>query len=142
MNVEYYFSFLEHKDVMSIDYFYRVEKYVELRKNNITKSIDRTEFYTLRIGLPEWSEKYGKEIFLERITREELINLGKMADEFCELSIQEYNKYIKNETIICPKCKKEQPLLKAFIKYDEFNDNIYRCIKCNAKFQENGVDLL
>lgn len=89
------YSFIELKDSSSLDmeYFYKIEKRITYVKQQEEAEYNRIEEYTLIIGQNESEEEfYGKSVFLNNLTKMDLISLMNIADEFCKIAIDDYNK--------------------------------------------------
>lgn len=140
------YSFIELNDSFNFDmeYFYKIEKHITYVKQSSQNEFKRYEKYSLIIGQNEKNkegydngEDFGKSIFINYLTKEDLERLSKTAQGFCKLAIDEYNKELKERKIKCPKCNEVQSYLNSLVNVDEeTHDYNFKCFSCNNEFTD------
>lgn len=96
----YTFVVLEDAFNFNHEYFYKIERTITYVKRSLDNKFERYEEFDLTIGesIPsENSQAFGKSIFIKNLTREDILYLKSIAEEFCKCAIEDYNKCIKNK---------------------------------------------
>lgn len=143
----YSFTELEDSFGMNAEYFYKIEKIITYVKQMDSKEYKRDEEYTLSIGRHAYNkegysngEDFGQSVFIKYLTRDDLLNLRKVAEEFCDKAVKDYNEGLKEFKIKCPKCEKHQLYLNALVKNkeeDDPRDCRLKCVKCGFMFTDD-----
>lgn len=141
------YSFVELNDSFNfnMEYFYKIEKHITYVKQSNQEEFKRYEEYILTIGQHEKNkegydngEDFGKSVFIKYLTKEDLERLSKTAQEFCKVSIEDYNKELKERKIKCPKCNEVQSYLTSLVNVDdETHDYNFKCSSCNNEFTDD-----
>ena len=140
------YNFVTLKDDfdMDMEYFYKIERLITYVKQSEEEEFKRHEEYTLTVGknVPNKEhysdgEPYGEQIFIQYLTKEDLLRLKQTALDFCQVAIDEYNKWLKQDKIKCPKCGEKQLYLDSLIEENEFGTTSFKCIKCKHDFTDD-----
>ena len=138
----YNFTVLEDLYDMNMEYFYKIERSITYVKQRHEEDFKRYEEFTLTIGqnIPNKEgysngEDFGKSVYIKYLTREDMLNIKKIAENFCKYAIEDYNEYLKRYKIKCPKCEVHQLYLESLLP--QSSDSHYEefiCTQCGYEF--------
>lgn len=141
----YNFIVLDDSFNMDIEYFYKIERTITYVKQSGETEFKKYEEFTLTIGknAPNKEgysngEDFGQSVYIKYLTREDMLNLKKTAEDFCKCAIDNYNKELKKYKIKCPKCGEHQLYLESLLPENEESYNKeFKCIKCGHEFDDD-----
>lgn len=122
------------------EYFYRFERndyYVTQDENN--EPFEHTTYYSIFIGKGHKRKEYGNMVYIDNLSKEQLLQFKKVAQDFLKSAIEEENFRITEQKLKCPNCEK---IFKAQGNniHDEYNDWIFKCPNCNTIINEEELD--
>lgn len=141
----YNFIVLDDSFNMDIEYFYKIERTITYIKQRYEDDFKRYEEFTLTIGqnAPNKEgysngEDFGQSIYIKYLTREDILNIKKTAEDFCKCAIEVYNKELKKYKIKCPKCEEHQLYLDCLLPDNEESyTEEFKCTKCGHEFNSD-----
>ena len=140
----YNFIVLDDSFNMDMEYFYKIERTITYIKQRDENEFKRYEEFTLTIGQNASNKKgysngenFGQSVFIKYLTREDMLNIKKVAEDFCKCAIDDYNEELKKYKIKCPKCKEHQLYLECLLPSDEIFGREFKCTKCGYEFGDD-----
>lgn len=132
-------------DFANCEYFYKIERY-----DTSVKKMDEDEYknfstYTISIGKgynnagQSSNKRNGMIIYLDKLTKEELLDFKMFCLDFVNSAIEEYNNIVKSTKLKCPYCNKKFNLCGTNLK-NEYNDYMYKCSHCGKIIDEDEWD--
>lgn len=141
------YNFIELNDSFNMDmeYFYKIERTITYVKQQEETELKKYEDFTLTIGKSEPNkdgysngEFFGRSVYIKYLTRDDLLNLKKTAEDFCKCAIDDYNNGLKKHKIKCPKCGEHQLYLDSLLpENNESYNEEFKCISCGHEFNDN-----
>lgn len=129
-------------DSFNCEYFYKIERYdTSIKKRDEEKYKTYTN-YTMSIGegynnvCQSANKRNGVIVYIDRLTKEELLEFKNVCLDFVNSAIEEYNNIIKSTKLKCPYCSKKFNLCGTNLK-DKYNDYKYKCSNCGETIDEN-----
>lgn len=129
------------EDFVDAEYWFKIERYDYSVKQSYNEFYNYNTHYNITIGLGSKVAGYGNRkdtgtaVYLNNLTKEEILDFRAVAESFVQESIDLFNKDIVTHTSLCCHCQERINLYENAI-----GDNLFKCPLCTKEFKYDQED--